>query len=411
MIRRATLPILALARLTALNFLNYIDRYILPAVQPLIKDEFRVSDTALGALTTVFFVFYMCSAPGVGFLADRKSRKAIIIIGAFVWSAATLLTAFTYSFTALVIRHTIVGVGEATFALVAPAYLADLFPEERRGRVLSFFYLAIPVGAALGYIIGGALGTRYGWRVPFYVCAVPGFLVATAFYFSGAEPARGAREVALYGIERTTVAGLLRNPRLRTATLGMALMTFAIGGISNWMPTFLERERGNTARARELHLRTHHGGEWPCWYRRRRLAGRPLAAPLARRILPAVGLQCAVGNSGRAICVLRRSGMDISRARNCGVFPLSQHRSVECGHRQFGVPAPIRATAIGLNLFIIHLLGDAISPTIIGAISDRSSLRLGFSVTLIAMLLSGCVLLLGTRFAPGRARDYEPLGT
>src|ERR1019366_44896 len=175
MTRHVTRPILALALLTALNFLNYIDRYILPAVQPLIKREFLLPDTALGALTTVFFVFYMCSAPGVGFLADRKSRKTIITIGAFVWSGATLLTAVTCSFRALLIRHTIVGVGEATFALIAPAYIVDLFPEERRGRVLSFFYLAIPVGAALGYIIGGALGTRYGWRVPFYVCAIPGF--------------------------------------------------------------------------------------------------------------------------------------------------------------------------------------------------------------------------------------------
>ena len=121
-----TRPLLALGLLTTLNFLNYIDRYILPAVQPLIKDEFHPSDTALGALTTVFFIFYMCSAPGIGFLADRKSRKAIITIGALIWSAATLLTAVTYSFSSLLIRHTIVGVGEATFSLIAPAYIADL---------------------------------------------------------------------------------------------------------------------------------------------------------------------------------------------------------------------------------------------------------------------------------------------
>ncbi|MBV9146987.1 MAG: MFS transporter, partial [Acidobacteria bacterium] len=139
--KQATRPVLALALLTALNFLNYIDRYILPAVQPLVKAEFHPSDKALGFLTTAFFVFYMCSAPAIGFLADRKSRKTIITVGAIIWSGATLLTAVTYDFTALLIRHTVVGVGEATFALIAPAYIADLFPEERRGRVLSFFYL------------------------------------------------------------------------------------------------------------------------------------------------------------------------------------------------------------------------------------------------------------------------------
>src|SRR6185312_9113577 len=94
---RAVRPHLALALLTGLNFLNYIDRYILFGVQPLIKQEFHVSDTALGALTTVFFVFYMCCAPAIGFLADRKSRRIIITIGALIWSAATLLTAVTHN--------------------------------------------------------------------------------------------------------------------------------------------------------------------------------------------------------------------------------------------------------------------------------------------------------------------------
>src|SRR5436305_1801108 len=229
---RATRPLLALGLLTALNFLNYIDRYILPAVQPLIKQEFHPSDTALGALTTVFFLFYMCCAPGIGFLADRKSRKAIITIGALIWSAATLLTAVTYSFSALLIRHTVVGIGEATFSLIAPAYIADLFPEERRGRVLSFFYMAIPMGAALGYIIGGALGTRYGWRNPFYVCAIPGFIVAMLFYFAADEPLRGESEVALHTVEGTSFRGVLRDPAFWTATLGLAMMTFALGGIS-----------------------------------------------------------------------------------------------------------------------------------------------------------------------------------
>src|SRR5437588_11750487 len=101
---RATRPLLALGLLTALNFLNYIDRYILPAVQPLIKREFHPSDTALGALTTVFFVFYMCCAPGIGYLADRKSRQLIITIGALICRGATLLTAVTYRFPALRIR-------------------------------------------------------------------------------------------------------------------------------------------------------------------------------------------------------------------------------------------------------------------------------------------------------------------
>src|SRR4051812_22291871 len=404
-----TRPLLALGLLTTLNFLNYIDRYILPAVQPLIKDEFHPSDTALGALTTVFFIFYMCSAPGIGFLADRKSRKAIITIGALIWSAATLLTAVTYSFSSLLIRHTIVGVGEATFSLIAPAYIADLFPEERRGRVLAFFYMAIPMGAALGYIIGGALGTRYGWRNPFYVCAIPGFIVAMLFYFATDEPARGARETALHTIERTTFRGLLRDPAFWTATLGMAMMTFAIGGISAWMPTFLQREKGMPLGRANYYfglvtvvdgLAGTAVGGWigDRWLRRSRSAYYSLSAVSVLLALP--GALCAFyGNPAWLFPSLAIA--EFFLFLNTGPLNAAIVNSVA---------APIRATAIGLNLFIIHLLGDAMSPTIIGAISDRSSLRLGFSVTLIAMVFSAALLLVGRRFAPPRAQDTQLAG-
>jgi MFS family permease len=405
---RVTRPLLALGLLTALNFLNYIDRYILPAVQPLIKQEFHPSDTALGALYTVFFVFYMCCAPGIGFLADRKSRKAIITIGALIWSGATLLTAVTYSFSALLIRHTVVGVGEATFSLIAPAYIADLFPEERRGRVLSLFYLAIPVGAALGYIIGGVLGTRHGWRSPFYVCAIPGFFVAIAFYFAGAEPARGAREVALHTIERTTFRGLLRNPAFWTATLGLAMMTFAMGGISTWMPTFLHREKGIALDKANYYFGiitviaglagTAVGGwlgDW--WLRRSRGAYYFLSAISVLLAIPGA-FYAFYGNPAWIFPSLAVA--EFFLFLNTGPLNAAIVNSVA---------APIRATAIGLNLFIIHLLGDASSPTIIGAISDRSSLRLGFSITLIAMVISAMILFLGTRFAPPRSHEQPVL--
>ena len=170
----------ALVILTALNFVNYIDRSVLFAVQPLVQREFPGSDAKFGLLTTAFFFCYMVTAPFVGWLADRYPRRLIMCAGALLWSAATLLTAVTHNFTELMIRHTLVGVGEATFVAIAPSFLADLHPEYRRGRVLSVFYLAIPVGTALGYLLGGALAARWGWRAPFLVGAVPGVAAGTA---------------------------------------------------------------------------------------------------------------------------------------------------------------------------------------------------------------------------------------
>src|SRR5215472_11376849 len=192
---------MALLVLTALNFINYVDRSILFAVQELVKVEFALSDKEVGFLTSAFFACYMVAAPLIALLADRPPprwvawlvrkvkgesyevpdklpRKWIMAAGALVWSLATLLTAITKNYDELLLRHVIVGIGEATFVAISPAFLADLYPENIRGRVMGVFYLATPVGSALGYIIGGYLGHHYGWRMPFMVCAIPGFVLA-----------------------------------------------------------------------------------------------------------------------------------------------------------------------------------------------------------------------------------------
>ena len=147
----------ALVLLTALNFVNYTDRYILPGVQSLVQKEFSLSDQRIGALTLCFFITYMLAAPLTGWLGDRFPRKPLIIGGALLWSACNVLTATVHSYVALNIRHMALGVGEASFGIFGPALLSDFFPEEERNRVLTIFYIAIPVGAALGYGMGGVL--------------------------------------------------------------------------------------------------------------------------------------------------------------------------------------------------------------------------------------------------------------
>src|SRR5664279_1305367 len=186
---------MALFLLTCLNLFNFIDRYILPGVQPLIKAEFGVSDERMGALTTAFFITYMIAAPITGWLGNRFSRKPLIIGGALLWSVATLFTARVHSYEMLYLRHALVGIGEATFSIFAPALLADYYPEIDRNRILTIFYTAIPVGAALGYLAGGMLGPKYGWRAPFFIAALPGVLIAIFFWFLVREPERGSADL------------------------------------------------------------------------------------------------------------------------------------------------------------------------------------------------------------------------
>jgi len=151
-------PRLTLALLTGLNILNYIDRSVLWAVQPLVKDEFKVTDAQIGLLTTTFFWFYMCAAPIIGYLGDRYSRRHIVAVGIMIWSGFTFLTAITHTFNELMLRHILVGIGEASYASIAPTLVADLFPLERRGRMLAIFSAGLPFGTAVGYLLGGIMG-------------------------------------------------------------------------------------------------------------------------------------------------------------------------------------------------------------------------------------------------------------
>jgi MFS family permease len=391
-------PRTALLVLTGLNLLNYIDRSILFAVQPLVQSEFHLNDAQVGRLTTLFFVFYTVAAPLMGPLADRYSRRMVIVLGAFAWSGVTLLTAVTHSYFALLVRHTLVGVGEASFVTVSPTFVVDLFPEEKRGRVLGVFYLAIPVGTALGYLIGGYFGTRYGWRVPFYIAGAPGFLLAFIMLFIP-EPKRGRFDSLRDTPERATILGLARNPAFWTATLGMAAMTFSLGGLQVWMPTFLSRVRGyslNSANKIFGAIIAFDGIAAS-------LAGGWLGDRLLRRTKSAYYLVSAVSLAlgvPAMMIALFTSGSAMLPALLVAAFFVLLNTAPLNAAIINSVGAHIRATAIAVNLFVIHFLGDALSPWLIGKISDRSSLKSGFISAVVAIALSSAILFYGMRFAP-----------
>jgi MFS family permease len=388
----------ALLILTALNFVNYIDRSVLFAVQPLIQQEFHRGDAEFGLLTSAFFIFYMCTAPFVGPLADRYPRRLIMAAGAALWSGATLLTAVTYDFQALLIRHTVIGIGEATFVTIAPAYLADFFSEQQRGRVLSIFYLAIPAGTALGYLLGGSLGSHYGWRAPFYVGAAPGFLLALALFFLP-EPARGSADHIAGSFERDTLLGLWRNKAFWTCSLGMAMLTFAVGGMQVWMPTFLFRMRGIPLgdANRVFGLMTLASGILAT------LLGGWLGDALLRFTRGAYYLVSALGMAVTLPAILIAvtiTGEGMYPAIFVAEFFLLLNTAPLNAALVNSVGGSIRATAIAVNLFTIHILGDAFSPTLMGYISDRSNLRTAFLAASVAVALSAIILFYGMRFAP-----------
>ena len=171
-------PTLVLALLTALNLLNYLDRFVLSAVLPKVQDDLHLSNFVGGSLATVFLIGYFATSPVFGQLADRAGaggRARLLAAGIAVWSAATVASGLVAGTASLVAARALVGVGEASYATIAPTLLDDLAPAERKGRWMAIFYSATPIGSALGYIVGGRVESATGsWRAAFFVAGVPG---------------------------------------------------------------------------------------------------------------------------------------------------------------------------------------------------------------------------------------------
>jgi MFS transporter, Spinster family, sphingosine-1-phosphate transporter len=391
-------PWTALAILTTLNLLNYIDRSVLFAVQPLVQGEFHLTNTQVGYLTSAFLGFYMVAAPFTGRLADRYSRKRIIAFGAIFWSALTLLTAVTHTYWELLVRHTLVGIGEATFVTIAPTFVADLFPEEQRGRIFGIFYLAIPVGTAAGYLLGGKLGPHFGWRFPFYVAAVPGFLLAFAMFFIP-EPQRGQFDSIKETPERRTLLGLARNPSFWTVTLGMAAGTFSLGGIQVWMPTFLSQSRGYSLESANLMFGAIVVVDG--------ILASLIGGWLGDRLLPRIkgsyyfvsAVSMGLGVPVMIVALFNRGPLMLP-AIAVAAFLLLLNTSPLNTALVNSVGAHIRATAIAINIFLFHLFGDVPSPTLMGYVADKHSLQEAFILPVIAMGVSSAILFYGMRFAP-----------
>ncbi len=400
---------LALAVLTSINFLNYIDRYVLPAVVEPIKRDLGFSDTQLGLLTFAFMISYSITSPVFGRFGDLFVRKRLIAIGVSIWSFATAGAGLARSYWQMFLPRSLVGIGEASYATMAPAIITDFYEEERRGRALAVFYAAIPAGSALGFTLGGALASAFGWRAAFLVVGLPGLLFAL-LALCIREPRRGAadsvdpaREPATPGL-RETYSLLLHNPTYVVVTIGFIAYTFALGGLAGWMPAFLERYHGmSTARADRIFggitvvsgfLGTFAGG----------FLGDYLLRYTRHAYLWVSGLCLFAGAPMAAIGLSARDPGLYLPAIFLAEFFLFLNTGPLNAVVLGCVPAQIRATAMAVNIFFIHVLGDAISPTIIGAVSDRTNLHSGVMITPPMMLLSGIILLLAIKTSVKRKR-------
>ena len=289
-----------------------------------------------------------------------------------------------------------VGVGEAAYGTIAPSLIADYFPVDRRGKAFAIFFCAIPVGSALGYVVGGAVDVRWGWRNAFFIAAVPG-LLAAALLLKLREPRRGAQEATgkdalplpkLHSL-REAYRSLFANRPYLLAVLGYAAYTFALGGLAFWMPSFLERVRGvpkqqATVQFGAIVIATGFVGTFVGGWLGDRLLRRNEQAYLW---LSGVATLLAAPFAWLAFSA-KRPALYLGAIAVAEVLIFVSTGPINSAIVNLVAPQ-IRATAVALSIFLMHVLGDVPSPPLIGWISDRSSLQRAIQIIPIAVIVSG----------------------
>ncbi len=366
-----------------LNLLNYVDRQVLYAVFPLLQADLYLTDFQLGTLASAFMLVYMCYAPVMGYLADRLNRPRLIAVSALVWSGATWACGLANRYVSLLTARAFIGVGEGGFTTIAQPFLAEHYPKEKHAPLLALFGLALPIGSALGYVTGGVIGQHWGWRVAFMLAGVPGVFLALLAWTFLKDKARETQSVLLTWKDYFP---LLQNKPFLRVCFAQAMSTFVMGGLAAWMPLYLHRYlQMGTAQAGTYFgilviicgaIGTYAGGQLAAWWFTRS----------SRAYYQLITL-CFVAALPVCWCTLCMT--HTFAVLSCLAFALVI-LFIPTGAIAAALVATtdkrIRSMAFALNIFLIHLLGDALSPTLIGWASQTWNLKAAVFLCTLALL-------------------------
>ncbi|MEZ0390720.1 MAG: spinster family MFS transporter [Pseudobdellovibrionaceae bacterium] len=388
----------ALVFLTAVNYFNYIDRFILAAVLSSIKADLGLSDFQAGLLATAFMIPYMFTAPIFGWLADTRSRSKILSLGIGLWSVATFVTGYAKNFVVMMTSRFFLGVGESAFTSVSIPFLSEHFPPEKRGRILAIFSSGLPVGAALGYVLGGFLGSTVGWRNAFYIVGFPGLFLAAAVWFLKDPRASHNKEQYDFKAVFKFIAG---SKYYLSAVGGYCAYTFVVGGVAHWIPTYVQR----TYEVSQLHANTIFGGIAVVSGLIGTLAGGWIGDSLEKRKKEGHLKTCAISMFLALpffyLCMqaeTMNSFIVFLTITQLLFFTSTSPINVAL----LKVPATFRNSAMAISIFLCHILGDAISSPLIGKFSDMTgSLKSGILICAPVLLLSSALWWWGSRLSGG----------
>jgi len=401
----------ALFLLLAINLFNYIDRQILAALEPDIRASFFAAGDVnamakTGLLGDAFFVTYMISAPVLGLLADRFSRWVIVGIAVILWSLASGGSGLAPTFAILVATRVCIGIGEGGYGPAAPTILADLFPIETRGRMMSIFYAAIPVGSALGYVIGGLVGAHFGWRWAFYLVTPPGLLLGLLCFWQR-DPRVTAHHLVQEAPRRrlTDYLGLFRTRSYLINCVAQTLMTFVTGGLGFWVPAYLRyRSQSPSVGTTIFGLITVVAGLGAT------LFGGVIADKLRSRFPGSYFWVSGVGMLTACPFFIATLYIPFPAAWVAMFFAIF-FLFVNIGPSNaalanVSLPA-VRATAFAVNIFVVHAFGDVQAFWLLGYIGGHANMHVAFLFVSGIIFLSGVAWLIGVKYLPADTAAVE----
>ncbi len=376
-----------------LYMVNYMDRQVLAAVMQPMKVALGLSDAQAGSLQTLFFLSMAAFSLPVSYLVDRWSRRKAVGLMAIVWSAFTFITGLGKSYVGVLIPRVMVGVGESAFAAGGAAWITAMYPPGSRGRVMGVFSLVVPLGASLGFLLGGLISQRMGgWQYPFFVFAIPGILLGSMAFFM--KDYRTVAHVDDQGNRKgfiSSVSTLLKIPTLRRLYVGYGIRSFVHYSLLTWLPAYLMRSQGiaedRAGTAMAVIAVMAIGGS---------VIGGVLAdrwqqeEPRARVLLLALGdLLAAVSAIAALLLDVQGAGFLLMCAWS--VMVMLGMPALTAVTQDVVEPA-IRSISYGMGVFCSIVLGGAWGPVVVGAISDAlGGGAQGLRNALIIVCLAGFV--------------------
>jgi len=392
--------------LTLLYMMAYMDRSVMTVVVELMKADIGLTDSQIGFLQTTFMVGVGLMMIPCGVMVDNWSRRKAIGLMAIIWSAATFLTGLVSRFTSLLGARFLTSSGEAGFAPGSVAWLSLTFPKESRAKVLGIFNMGIPLGGALGVVLGGLIATKTGsWRTPFYVFAVPGIVLGIiAFFLPDYKTITSEQDKTFSQQSLTDITGIFKIKSLILAALGFSAWIFLVFGLAGWMPTLFMRQYAlDASRAGGITGLIYVlgaiggvvGGILSDRWQKRNKKGRYLFALIC--ILSGTATKLALfllfGISLKMIVLLAIVDTFVSNLSVPAFFAITQD-----------VVAPrLRATSLAIGANLIFITGGAWGPTVIGYLSDKFGGGAGGLTTSLlymvpAGLLAALFIFIGLRY-------------